>query len=367
MGLRRRRSGGEPPAGSTWGVLATVLGLLAGLVADRPLQAELVAGSAWRSPSGMEFVWIPAGRFAIGSPEGEAGRYPDERQHEVTLSQGFWMGRYEVTQGEWEAVMGGNPSEFRACGARCPVEWVSWEDVQEFIRKLNAKEAGSGYEYRLPTEAEWEYAALAGTTAATPEGDLRILGEFNAPALDEIAWYGGNSGLEIHPVGEKRPNAWGLHAMLGGVWEWTADWYGAYPSGAVTDPAGPRTGSRRVDRGGGRRFAATARQASGATTSASAWSGRIDAWHIYPLTLGRAAGDGARLSAQAGAVATEPRRRACAGAAGKPAAPRFGGDRCEGRIDSRAPLPRFRGGRVRGRENSRLNRDGKGDRHENRV
>ncbi len=240
MGLCSRRSGGEPPAGSTWGVLVTVLGLLAGLVADRPLRAESVAGSAWRSPLGIDFVWVPAGTFVMGSPEGEAGRDDDERQRAVTISQGFWLGKYEVTQGEWEAVMGSNPSYFVECGARCPVEWVSWEEVQEFIWKLNAKESGSGYAYRLPSEAEWEYAARAGTTGAR-------YGE-----LDEIAWYGGNSGPEpeTHPVGEKRPNAWGLHDMLGNVWEWTADWYGAYPSGAVTDPAGPRTGSSRVNRGG---------------------------------------------------------------------------------------------------------------------
>ncbi len=277
LGLRRRRSGGEPPAGSTWEVLATVLGLLAGLVADRPLQAELVAGSAWRSPAGMDFVWIPAGTFLMGSPEGEAGRDDDELQRAVTISQGFWLGKYEVTQGEWEAVTGENPSEFRACGARCPVEWVSWDDVQEFIRKLNAKESGSGYEYRLPTEAEWEYAARAGTTGATPEGELRILGEHNASELDGQAWYGGNSGVDYagawdcsrwperqhaaaqcgtHPVGRKRANAWGLHDMLGNVREWTGDWYGEYPSVSVTDPAGPRTGSARVNRGGGWRHAA---------------------------------------------------------------------------------------------------------------
>ncbi len=202
-------------------------------------------GDVWESPLGMEFVWIPAGTFVMGSPDGEAGRDGDERQHEVTISQGFWMGRYEVTQGWWEAVMGSNISYFIQCGARCPVEGVSWEDVREFIRRLNAfirqlnaKESGSGYEYRLPSEAEWEYAARAGTTGAR-------YGE-----LDEIAWWSGNSGNRLHPVGLKRPNAWGLHDMLGSVWEWTADWYGAYPSGAVTDPAGPRTGSGRVDRGG---------------------------------------------------------------------------------------------------------------------
>ena len=227
----------------------------------------------WQRALGMEFVWIPDGTFEMGSPEGEAGRDGDERQHEVRISQGFWMGKYEVTQGEWEAVMGENPSEFKACGARCPVESVSWEDVQEYIRKLNERESGSGYRYRLPTEAEWEYAARAGSAGATPEGELRILGKNNAPVLDGQAWYGGNSGVSYegasncsgweerqydailcgtHPVGQKRANEWGLHDMLGNVWEWTGDWYGEeYPSGAVTDPRGPASGSGRVVRGGG--------------------------------------------------------------------------------------------------------------------
>ena len=198
------------------------------------------AGETWTNTLGMEFVGVPAGSFVMGSPEDEEGRYSDEVQREVRISRGFWIGRYEVTQGEWEAVMGANPSFFfDECGVRCPVETVSWEDVQEFIRRLNARETGRGYVYRLPTEAEWEYAARAGTTGAR-------YGE-----LDEIAWYGGNSGLKTHPVGEKRANAWGLYDMLGNVWEWTADWYGEYPSGAVSDPRGPGTGSDRVIRGGG--------------------------------------------------------------------------------------------------------------------
>ena len=187
----------------------------------------------------MEFVRIPAGSFVMGSPEDEEGRHPSERQHEVRISQEFWLGKYEVTQREWEAVMGTNPSGFRECGARCPVESVSWDDVQEFIRRLNELESGSGYVYRLPTEAEWEYAARAGTTGARH-------GELN-----EVAWYLDNSGRTTHPVGEKRANAWGLHDMRGNVWEWTANWSGAYPSGAVTDPRGPSTGSVRVARGGG--------------------------------------------------------------------------------------------------------------------
>ena len=187
---------------------------------------------------GMEFVRIRSGRFVMGSPEGEAGRSADETQREVTISQDFWMGKYEVTQGEWEAVMGSNLSYFDGCGSRCPVEAVSWEDVQEFIQKLNAREAGKGYRYRLPTEAEWEYAARAGTRGA------------RYGKLGAIAWYWENSGGTTRPVGRKRPNAWGLHDMLGNVWEWTADWYGDYAGGAVTDPTGPSTGSARVYRGG---------------------------------------------------------------------------------------------------------------------
>ena len=190
----------------------------------------------------IEFVRIPAGSFVMGKPEDEKDQGLDEfdevPQRDVTISQDFWMGKYEVTQGEWEAVTGENPSKFKDCGPRCPVENVSWADAQEFIRKLNERESGSGYRYRLPTEAEWEYAARAGTTGVR-HGEL-----------DEIAWHWGNSDARTHPVGEKRANAWGLHDMLGNVGEWVADRYGAYPSGAVTDPTGPSTGPYRVNRGG---------------------------------------------------------------------------------------------------------------------
>ena len=231
----------------------------------------LAAGSSWKSPLGMEFAWVPAGRFVMGSPEGEKGREANEVQHEVRISRGFWMGRYEVTLGEWIAVKT-DPSVFPLCGPRCPVVKVSWFEVQEFIRALNERESGNGYEYRLPTEAEWEYAARAGTTGATPEGELRSLGANNVPVLDGQAWYGGNSGVTYglsygcsawgekqyeaescgpHPVGQKRANGWGLHDMLGNVWEWTADRYGYYPSGLVTGPRGPSTGSLQVVRGGG--------------------------------------------------------------------------------------------------------------------
>ena len=247
---------------------SVVAGCDGGTRADQPNELA----REWRSPAGMVFVWIPAGSFVMGSPEDEAGRDGDEIQHEVRISQGFWMGKYEVTQGEWVAVMGTNPSNFDECGSQCPVESVSWKDAQEFIGELNRRESRMGNEYRLPTEAEWEHAARAGTTGATPEGDLQIMGESNAPRLDGQAWYAGNSGVTYadafncwgweqrqyesercgpHPVGQKRANGWGLHDMLGNVWEWTADRYGEYPPDTVTDPRGLGTGSYRVYRGGG--------------------------------------------------------------------------------------------------------------------
>ena len=183
---------------------------------------------------GIEFVQIPAGQFQMGSTSSESD--DDERPvTQVRISRGFWMGKYEVTQAQWQSVMGSNPSRFKNCGGDCPVEEISWGDVQEFIGKLNARSGGRPY--RLPTEAEWEYAARAGTTEER-YGDL-----------DEIAWYDSNSGGTMHRVGEKAPNAWGLHDMLGNVWEWVQDWYGSYPGGSVTDPTGPGSGSSRVARG----------------------------------------------------------------------------------------------------------------------
>ena len=191
--------------------------------------------SAPTGPAGMEFVWIPAGEFRMGSTSGEA--FGDEQPvTSVRISEGFWLGKYEVTQAEWQSVMGSNPSRFSDCGGNCPVEQVSWEDVQEFIGRLNAQEGGEVY--RLPTEAEWEYAARAGTT-----GD-------RYGSLDGIAWYRENSSSKTHPVGGKTPNAWGLYDMLGNVLEWVEDWFGDYPGGAVTDPLGPGSGSDRVLRGG---------------------------------------------------------------------------------------------------------------------
>jgi len=218
--------------------------------------------------TGMEFIKIQPGCFQMGSPTSESGRDNDETRHRVCLTQHYELGQYEVTQGQWEKVMGRNPSRFTNCGSNCPVENVSWDDMQEFIRKLNRK---TGRRYRLPTEAEWEYAARAGSQTALYTGGLTLRGEQNGPELDAIAWYGGNSGVSYaggydcsdweekqytssrcgtHPVGRKRANAWGIYDMSGNVYEWVEDWYGDYPSSSVTDPKGPGSGSFRVYRGG---------------------------------------------------------------------------------------------------------------------
>lgn len=189
---------------------------------------------------GMKFVAIPAGSFMMGSPSGKKGRYRDEKQHRVSLTEGFYIQTTEVTQSQWKAVMGNNPSRFKNC-FNCPVDWVSWNDVQYFIRKLNRKEGTD--KYRLPTEAEWEYAARSGSRSAYSFGD-------NERQLSAYAWFSGNSDEKPHAVGQKKPNAWGLYDMHGNLQEWCQDWYGDYPSGFLLNPRGPSSGSYRVLRGG---------------------------------------------------------------------------------------------------------------------
>ena len=206
------------------------------VAAERKSQDEERIRNPQETIARMEFVRIPAGKFRMGSKFGaflNKYEFSDERPRtQVQISREYRLGKYEVTQAEWTAVMGTNPSYFTACG-RCPVERVSWGDVQEFIAKLNDRAGMS--RYRLPTEAEWEYAARAGSRKDTYAGDLpSTLGR--SPVLEPIAWYGANSGDRTHPVGLKKPNAWGLHDMLGNVGEWVRDLHDDYPGGSVTDP-----------------------------------------------------------------------------------------------------------------------------------
>ena len=258
---------------------------------------------------------IPAGTFVMGSPANEVGRYDNEGpQAKVTISHPFWLGQTEVTQDQWRSVMGTDVAEqvqrmladntlyylsgkkpqtlrdyyhqqkdgsdsliFNTAG-NAPVYFVSWEEAVAFCRKLTERERAaarlpSDYEYRLPTEAEWEYACRAGTTDATYAGNLEIKGQYNVPVLDDIAWYGGNSSARYNGKGRdtskwpekqypggtaaqravatKKPNAWGLYDMLGNVWEWCDDWYSkTLPSGGIRDPQSSHSGSSRVWRGG---------------------------------------------------------------------------------------------------------------------
>jgi formylglycine-generating enzyme required for sulfatase activity len=206
------------------------------------LMALPAAGQERQDPvSGIDFIWVAEGCFQMGSPDNEAERGPDEDPvHEVCVD-GFWMGKYEVTQTQWEKVMGSNPSFF-TWDSR-PVENVSWNDTQEFLQKLNAQ-AGKEI-YRLPTEAEWEYAARAGTETAYSFGA-------DAARLDEYAWYKSNSGNKTHPVGLLKPNDWGFYDMYGNVTEWCQDWYesGYYSQSPSKNPQGPSSGKYRVQRGG---------------------------------------------------------------------------------------------------------------------
>lgn len=203
----------------------------------------------------MEMVWIPAGVFWMGSPASEPGRYYDEGlQHQVTLTKGFYLGKYEVTQGQWESVTGTRPwsgKSYVRGNPDSPSVYVSWDDAQELIGKLNASEGAAVW--RLPTEAEWEHACRGGTTTLWSFGD-------DESRLYDFAWYEANAwnaGEQyVHKVGTKLPNPWGVYDMHGNAWEWVQDWYGYYSIGAQVNPGGPSSGSGRVIRGGGMGYGA---------------------------------------------------------------------------------------------------------------
>jgi len=207
------------------------------LLAEADAEQALVLPSSFTNSLGMKMMWCPPGEFVMGSPEDEEGRKDNEDQVHVRISQGFWMAGTTVTQGQWQALMGSNPSGFKG-SERLPVQQVSWHDAQEFCSSLNATDPGpAGYHYALPTEAQWEYACRAGSSGL-------YHGE-----LDDVAWYVENCGGRPPEVGSKQANAWGLHDMHGNVSEWCADSYGIKLPGG-TDPAVLTSGARRVVRGG---------------------------------------------------------------------------------------------------------------------
>jgi formylglycine-generating enzyme required for sulfatase activity len=200
----------------------------------------------------MEFVWVPPGTFRMGtvSKKHSARERSDESpKHTVVIGTGFWMGKYEVTQEQWQAVMGDNPARFK--GPRRPVNRISWNDAKAFVEKLNAT-AGAG-RFRLPTEAEWEFVCRAGTSRSFFGGEINTMGCENEDHLAPWAWYCYNSNDSTQPVGQKRPNAWGFHDMHGNVLEWCADYYGRsyYAESPTRDPQGPASGKTRILRGGG--------------------------------------------------------------------------------------------------------------------
>ncbi len=355
------------PAGETAAVSATEADSTVYPAAPTP-------GQPWRVtlPTGIRLAlpWIPPGEFTMGSPEGEPGCYDEEGPRtRVTLGRGFWLGRTPVTHGQWKAVMGTSLREVmrlilqddrlytlggkqqtirdswgvardadpasRLGGEEdsLPMHFVTWEDGMRFGQKLTEIERAAGrlpegYEYVLPTEAQWEYACRAGTDTATYAGPLDILGEHNAPALDAIAWYGGNSSVGFtgrgwgtekwnekqspgglagpRSVGTRQPNPWGLYDLLGNVWEWGFDFYAKYPGGAVTDPTGPATGSNRISRGGA--WSGKARDCRSACRN---WSASfLPASHSgFRIALAPVLPDKPRLDAAAGGGVSKPRNR----------------------------------------------------------
>ena len=200
---------------------------------------------------GMEFVYIPPGSFMMGSPLDEPERTKEETQHKVTLTRGFYIQTTEVTQDQWQKVMGtdvrrqrdkaGRSWQLRGEGPGFPMYYVSWNDARDFAGKINRMEDTD--KYGLPFEAQWEYACRAGTRKPYSSGRSEIV-------LGEYAWFSTNAGMSARRVAKKKPNAWGLHDMHGNVWEWCEDWYGEYPTDTIADPAGPSSGTFRVLRGG---------------------------------------------------------------------------------------------------------------------
>jgi sulfatase modifying factor 1 len=205
-----------------------------------PTESAPPKGESFSIPNiNLDMLWCKPGTFMMGSPPGEKDREDNETQHEVTLTKGFYLGKHEVTQGQWEKVMGTNPSEFK--GAALPVEQVLWTDAMKFCEKLTQteKEAGrlpEGWTYTLPTEARWEYACRAGTTTATAFGDslsskqANFRGSYPYGGASKGPYLGRTTDVGVYPA-----NAWGFHDMHGNVWEWCLDWYGDYPAGAARD------------------------------------------------------------------------------------------------------------------------------------
>jgi formylglycine-generating enzyme required for sulfatase activity len=243
------------------------------------------------------YVRIEPGEFTMGSPADELGHEDKETQHRVAITRAFALKATEVTQAEWRSVMGSNPSGFANCGDTCPVEVVSWYEAVDYVNRVSDAEGlarcyadddertFAGLDcagYRLPTEAEWEYAARAGTVTAFYTGDITQPDYCDTvdPNLDAAGWYCGNSGDTTHPVGEKQPNAWGLYDMHGNVLEWIHDRYGAYPAGGAVDPLGPAAGDYRVVRGGS--WAYNARNARAALRDGEDSDGRDNTLGFRP-------------------------------------------------------------------------------------
>ncbi len=302
----------------------------------KPANAGPMTGKAWNVPlsdeATIELEWIPAGAFVMGSSDSNSLAKADEKpQTQVTLTKGFWLGKTMVTIGQWKSLTGlgvrtqlvhmiqddtlydfdgkkktvrdymnfsrdGDPGRYLGReNDNLPMYFVSWNDAMEFCKQLTEQERAAGrlpkgYEFNLPTEAQWEYACRAGTTGDTYAGPMEIA-DGKAAVLEDLAWYSGNStngytgkGFKVnggtggpHAVGQKQPNAWGLYDMTGNIWQWCRDWYGPHPGGSVTDPTGPATGTGRVNRGGsfgsGARDERSANRAKNPPAEGSAYRG----------------------------------------------------------------------------------------------